>query len=95
MMMSLGYALTEGLKFSDGSVLDKNFDTYEIPLFSWIPKIETLILKKDNDPPQGAGEPAVIGMGAVVATGVFDATGAKLFEMPMTPERVKEALNKL
>jgi len=95
MMMSMGYALTEELRFSDGSVLDKNFDTYEIPRFSWTPKIETVILKKDNDPPQGAGEPAVIGMGAVVATGVFDATGAKLLEMPMTPERVKEALNKV
>ncbi len=94
-VMSMGYALTEGLEFSDGVVLDKNFDTYELPRFSWVPKIETVILKKDNDPPQGAGEPAIIGMGAVIATGVFDATGAKLFEMPMTPERVKAALKKI
>ncbi len=94
-VMSMGYALTEGIRFSDGVVLDKNFDTYEIPRFSWVPEIETVILKKDNEPPQGAGEPAVIGMGAVIATGVFDATGAKLFEMPMTPERVKAALEKV
>ncbi len=93
--MSMGYALTEGLRFSDGVVFDKNFDTYEIPHFSWLPKIETVILKKDNNPPQGVGEPAIIGMGAVVATGIFDATGAKLFEMPMTPERVKAALAKV
>ena len=93
--MSMGYALTEGLRFSDGVVLDKNFDTYEIPHFSWLPKIETVILKKDNNPPQGVGEPAIIGMGAVVATGIFDATGAKLFEMPMTPGRVKAALAKV
>ncbi len=91
-MMSMGYALTEGIRFSEGAVLDKNFDTYKIPKFSWVPKIETVILKKDNDPPHGAGEPAVIGMGAVIATGLFDATGAKLFEMPMTPERVRAAL---
>ena len=94
-VMSMGYALTEELKFSDGVILDKNFDTYELPQFSWIPKIETVILEKDNDPPQGAGEPAVIGMGAVIATGVFDATGAKLFEMPMTPESVKRALGNI
>ena len=94
-VMSMGYALSEGLKFSDGVVHDKNFDTYELPRFSWVPEIETVILKKDDDPPQGAGEPAVIGMGAVIATGVFDATGAKLFEMPMTPERVKAALKKI
>ena len=93
-VMSMGYALTEGLRFSDGVVLDENFDTYELPRFSWVPKIETIILKKDNDPPQGAGEPAIICMGAVIATGVYDATGAKLFEMPMTPKRVKEAISK-
>ncbi len=90
--MSLGYALSEEIRFSDGFILDKNFDTYRIPEFSWVPKIETVILKKDNDPPHGAGEPAVIGMGAVIATGLFDATGARLFGMPMTPERVKAAL---
>lgn len=94
-IMGLGYALTEELKFSDGVIFDKNFDSYEIPRFSWVPEIETVILKKDHDPPHGAGEPGVIGMGAVVATGVFDATGAKLLEMPMTPERVKAALAKV
>ncbi len=94
-IMGMGYALTEGLRFSDGVVLDRNFDTYDIPRFSWVPKIETLILKKDNLPPCGAGEPAVVGIGAVIATGVYDATGARLFNMPMTPERVKEALEKV
>jgi isoquinoline 1-oxidoreductase len=59
-LMSMGYALTEGIRFSDGAILDKNYDTYRIPRFSWMPKIETMILKKDNDPPHGAGEPAVI-----------------------------------
>lgn len=94
-IMGMGYALTEGLRFNDGVVLDRNFDTYDIPCFSWVPKIETVILKNDNSPPHGAGEPAVIGIGAVIATGVYDATGAKLFNMPMTPERVKEALEKI
>jgi isoquinoline 1-oxidoreductase len=94
-VMGMGYALAEGLRFSDGVILDRNFDTYDIPRFSWVPKIETVILKKDNSPPQGAGEPAVIGIGAVIATGVYDATGARLFNMPMTPERVKEALEKV
>jgi len=94
-VMGMGYALTEGLRFSDGVVLDKNFDTYELPRFSWVPKIETVILKKDNARPTGAGEPAIIGIGGIIATGVYDATGAKLFEMPMTPKRVKEALKKV
>ena len=93
--MGLGYALAEEIRFKGGEILDSNFDTYDIPHFSWVPKIETVILKKDNEPSQGGGEPAVIGIGAIIATGVYDATGAKLFNMPMTPKRVKEALAKV
>jgi len=89
--MGLGYALTEGIRFKAGEVLDTNFDTYDIPRFSWVPKIETLILDASDQPPQGGGEPAIIVMGAVLANAVHDATGARLLELPMTPERIKAA----
>ncbi|MCH8285538.1 hypothetical protein IIB79_03320, partial [candidate division KSB1 bacterium] len=45
-------------------------------------------------PAQGGGEPAIVVMGAVVANAVFDACGARLFQFPMTPERVREALKR-
>ena len=90
--MGLGYALAEEVHFSDGQVLDTNFDTYTIPKFSWLPKIETVIVPNDSLPPKGGGEPAVICMGGVLATAVHDATGATLFQLPMTPDRVKKAL---
>jgi CO/xanthine dehydrogenase Mo-binding subunit len=93
--MGLGYALTEEVHFKGGKVLDTNFDTYEIPQFSWVPKIETIILDANDNPPQGGGEPAIVVMGAVVANAIFDATGARLFQLPMTPDRVKEALGKV
>jgi len=50
--MGMGYALAEELRFSGGEVLDRNFDTYEIPRFSWLPAIETVIVDAPNDPPQ-------------------------------------------
>jgi CO/xanthine dehydrogenase Mo-binding subunit len=90
--MGLGYALTEEVRFSGGAVLDANFDSYEIPRFSWLPKIETVILDAKNDPPQGGGEPAIIVVGAAIANAVFDAVGARLLRMPITPERVKAAM---
>jgi CO/xanthine dehydrogenase Mo-binding subunit len=40
----------------------------------------------------GGGEPAIICMGAVIANAIFDACGARLFQLPMTPERVKTAV---
>jgi isoquinoline 1-oxidoreductase len=91
-MMGLGYALTEEIRFKNGEVLDTNFNTYALPLFSWQPKIETVILPADDSPPQGGGEPAIIIMGAVIANAVHDAIGARPLQMPMTPERIKAIL---
>ncbi|MBN1820052.1 MAG: xanthine dehydrogenase family protein molybdopterin-binding subunit [Prolixibacteraceae bacterium] len=91
--MGLGYALKEIVEFDGGKVKTSNFDTYEIPRFSWIPEIHTKILQR-NEPPQGGGEPAIICMGAVISNAIYDATKARLFEMAMTPERVLKALKK-
>jgi isoquinoline 1-oxidoreductase len=90
--MGLGYALTEEIHFADGEIFDLNFDTYAIPKFSWLPKIETVILQNPDLAPQGGGEPAIIGMGGVIATAIHDAVGAAVFQLPMTPARVKAAI---
>jgi nicotinate dehydrogenase subunit B len=92
--MGLGYALREDIHFKGGQILDLNFDTYEIPRFSWLPKIETVIIDNKNADPQGGGEPAIITMGAVVANAIFDAVGARVMQLPMTPARVKHAMTK-
>ncbi|MCM3877410.1 MAG: molybdopterin-dependent oxidoreductase [Thermoanaerobaculia bacterium] len=91
-MMGLGYALSEEVRFDGGRILTRNFDTYDLPRFSGMPGLETVLVKNDELTPQGGGEPALVPVGAVVANAVFDATGARLYEMPMTSERVKVAL---
>jgi isoquinoline 1-oxidoreductase len=91
-MMGLGYALTEEVRFRNGAVLSKNFDSYEIPRFSWQPVVEPVILDSPDLQAQGGGEPAIVTMGAVVANAVFDAVGARVLQLPLTPERVKAAL---
>jgi isoquinoline 1-oxidoreductase len=90
--MGLGYALAEELRFSGGEILDTNFDTYEIPRFSWLPEIETVIIDARDDPPQGGGEPAIIVVGAAIANAIYDAVGARVYRLPMTAERVKAAM---
>ena len=90
--MGLGYALSEEIHFKDGAIQDKNFDSYALPRFSWLPKIETVILDADDTPPNGGGEPAIILTGAVIGNAVHDATGVRLLELPMSPARVKAAL---
>ena len=90
--MGLGYTLSEDVRFRNGMVLDRNFDTYELPRFSAVPKIETVLLDLKDQPTYGGGEPAVILVGAVVANAIYDATGARLLQLPMTPERIRKAI---
>lgn len=95
MTMGLGYTLTEEIHFEGGNILDRGFDSYDIPKFSWLPKLDCVILDRKDKAPQGGGEPAIIAIGAVVANAIYDATGARLYTMPFTPERVLEALKKV
>jgi CO/xanthine dehydrogenase Mo-binding subunit len=90
--MGLGYVLSEELKFRGGDIIDRNFDTYELPRFAAVPQIETILIKNDDLAPQGGGEPAIVPMGAVIANAVFDATGVRMYRLPMTPERVLAAI---
>ena len=46
--MGLGYVLSEELKFRGGDILDRNFDTYELPRFAGVPIIETILVKNDE-----------------------------------------------
>lgn len=89
--MGLGYVLSEEIRFEGGEILDSNFGTYEVARFSQMPEIETHLVSNDDIPPKGGGEPAIVNMGAVVANAVYDATGARVRHLPMTPERVLEA----
>jgi CO/xanthine dehydrogenase Mo-binding subunit len=92
--MGLGYTLSEEVHFKGGEVLERNFGTYELPRFSQVPKIEAVILDAPEIPAQGGGEPAIVPLGAAVANAIFDAVGVRMDRMPMTPERVKEAMNR-
>jgi CO/xanthine dehydrogenase Mo-binding subunit len=90
--MGLGYVLSEEISFKGGEILDQNFDTYELPRFSWLPRIETLLIDNGEMAPLGCGEPAISPMGAVIANAVYDAIGVRLFELPMTPKKIREAV---
>jgi len=92
--MGLGYALTEEIRFRGGEIFTTNFDTYEITRFSMTPKIETVIVDNKETSPQGGGEPAIICMGGVIANAVYDAIGARVFQLPITPERILEAIKR-
>lgn len=88
MMMGLGYSLSEEVHFQGRAVGDLNFHQYKIPRFSWMPKLETVVLTKDTDLPKGSGEPPVVAVGGATANAFCDATGLRANRLPITPERV-------
>ena len=90
-MMGLGYALSEDIHFKGGQLLTTNFHNYSLPRFSWMPEIEAILVKNDELDPQGGGEPAIVPVGGAIANAVFDAIGVRVFQMPLTAERINAA----
>ena len=86
--MGLGYALYEDITFNWGEVTTRNFDTYEFTRFSTAAPVEVVFIDDMNAPPQGGGEPAIICVGGAIANAVFHASGARVNQLPVTPERI-------
>jgi len=95
--MGLGEALFEEVKFDEkGRILNANLGEYKIPTSLDMPNVKTIIVES-NEPngPFGAKE---VGEGAIMPTipailnAVYDATGVRINELPLTPERVYMAL---
>ena len=92
-VMGLSSVLSEEIHFEGGDIRERNFDAYEITRFSQVPTIEAVLIDNPDLAPQGCGEPAVTCVAPLLANALFDATGARLFRLPLTPGRVKEALS--
>jgi nicotinate dehydrogenase subunit B len=90
--MGLGYCLSEEIHFRGGEIKDLSFSEYAIPQFSWVPKVEAVLVENHEIPPSGGGEPPIDGMGALIANALYDASGVRLNRLPLTPERIKEKL---
>ncbi len=90
--MGIGAALTEEIEFSSGKVITENFDSYQITRFTDAPSIDVILVDNPDIPPQGCGEPAITTVGAALANAIYDAVGARLYILPLTPERIVAAM---
>jgi xanthine dehydrogenase YagR molybdenum-binding subunit len=91
----IGMALTEQVQIdhTTGQIINSSFGTYQVPLHSMIPHIDVWFVDKPdyNVNPIGAkglGEIALIGFAAAVANAVYNATGKRLRDLPITPEKI-------
>ncbi len=95
----LGYALTEEMVFSEnGKVLNPNFRDYLLPTAPDMPPLVP-ILVETNDPEgpfgaKGIGECGLVPTAPAIVNAICNAIGAELFELPVTPGKILEALAK-
>ena len=97
MMQALGTVLFEELKLKDGKVLNKSFVDYKIPTIDNAPDnfIAMGVEHPEETGPYGArgiGEPAMVPGAPAIANAIYNATGCRFTEMPITPERMLKAL---
>ena len=96
-VMGMGWALNEGLMLKDGMVLNPNLLDYRVPTASDVPEIEAVMVES-HEPTgpfgaKGIGEATMIGVAPAVANAIYHATGVRIKELPITPEKVLKALH--
>jgi nicotinate dehydrogenase subunit B len=85
-------ALFEEVRFNKHTVTSVDWMSYPILEMKDAPeKIDIVLIDHPEDLPLGAGEPATRPVAAAIANAVFDATGIRLRQAPLSPERVKAA----
>lgn len=93
----IGWALYEDVALdADGRILTASFLDYALPTAHHVPPIEAVVIEEASDSgPHGlrvVGEPPVIPAAAAIANAVRDATGIRMAELPITPERLHRAI---
>jgi 4-hydroxybenzoyl-CoA reductase alpha subunit len=95
-LQGLGYALSEGLVWEEGIVLNPNFQDYRIFYINDVPRIKSIMVESiDPDGPYGAkglGEPGLVPTAAAIANAIYDAVGVRIKSLPITPEKILRAL---
>jgi CO/xanthine dehydrogenase Mo-binding subunit len=92
-LQGLSRALGEEVTWDDQKVTSVDWRTYRsLSLGFSVPQIESVLVDRHEGEAMGAGETAITVVAAAVGNAIFDATGARIREVPFTPERVKAAL---
>lgn len=92
-----GYALTEEMIYRDGKLMTPSFSEYLIPTALDVPKVRSIILESRSGlgpfGAKGIGEPALTPVAPAIANAVADAIGVRIYDLPITPEKIVRAQN--
>ncbi len=96
-MMGFGHSFYESIHFDAGQIINSTLVDYKVPTFNDVPETFESILIEDGNGPgpygsKGLGEGGIIPVAPAVANAIAWSTGARIKELPLTPERVWRAL---
>lgn len=96
-MFAIGHTLLEEMIYQDGQLLNPNLIDYRLPNFRDLPeKFETILFEKLNGPgpfgSKGMGEGGLLPVASAVGNAVYNAVGVRIYDLPLTPEKVWRAL---
>jgi len=90
-VMGLGPALREEMRFANGQIQNPRFSRYLVPRFSDVPELDIHLLNRPDLPSVGAGETPIIAIAPAIANAVFHATATRVREMPIRLPGAKES----
>ena len=91
-IQSVSRVLKEQVSFDQRGVAAREWGAYPILTFPELPAIDVMMLPRDDQPPLGVGESASVPSAAAIANAIFDATGVRFRELPLTPEKIRAGL---
>jgi len=91
-LQTVSRTLLEEVQWERDRVTSVDWASYPIMRFPDMPKVDIELIDRPGEPAWGVGEPAPVVVPAAIANAIFDATGARIRSVPMTPDKVKSAL---
>jgi CO/xanthine dehydrogenase Mo-binding subunit len=96
-IQGLGNTLFEALEYENGQPLNASLVDYRVPRFTDLPALFSSALVENSDGPgpygaKGMGESGIVSVAPAVGNALFNATGVRIRDLPLTPERVWRAL---
>ena len=93
-LQGMSRAMGEEVTWDEQKMTSVDWQTYHsLPLGFDVPEIQVKLINRPDENATGAGETSITIVAAAIANAIFDATGARIRQVPFTPERVKAALS--
>jgi CO/xanthine dehydrogenase Mo-binding subunit len=91
-LQAVSRALLEEVQFDSTGQKNLDWDSYPVIRFEQVPDVDIVLIPRQEMQPLGGGEPSIVPVTAAIANAIFDATGARMRQVPFTPQRVLSAM---